>query len=206
MIPFSRYAEICAEAYERADWEIEGVETILVTEGEVAIFAIRGTTFNFGDIIADIRSVPWWSDTLGCLCHKGFLRGAEAVWEKIGYLLVEVKGPVHFAAHSKGGPEALLLGALMAAWGRPPERIVTFGAPRPAFAGLGRWLKHTQVDRVVNGCDAVPDHPWPLWGFRHQGTLFQIGRCSSPLTRYTDHRIEGGYLGSLRGVPAGAPQ
>ena len=172
-----------------------GVEALMVEVGRDVVFAFRGTELDGRDILRDLRGAPWRDRELGW-CHAGFLKGVRAVWPELRKALAP-RGAVTFTGHSKGGAEATIAAALaMRAFGPAsvfPLALVTFGSPRAGFASLGLALAGADVKRYVRGRDAVPTHPWPLWGYRHVGAAIAIG---TPHHRWRDHRIQG-YIDDL---------
>ncbi len=178
-----------AEAYERADFFTEGfftggVEAALWYENGWRCLAVRGTQFNFNDILRDLRGVPWCDPALGW-CHSGFLKGADALWPQVAPYLRAAE-PVHLTGHSIGGAVATVLAARMTLVGQPPASLVTFGCPRVGFARLGRRLADVPGRRFVCGDDAAPAHPWALWGFRHVRAPDVLPGGAG---RWDDHRL-----------------
>jgi len=197
-------AGVARLAYEQAPTvEAGGVEVLeVLVDGdqggaEAAIYGFRGTTFDGADILKDLRALPRRDPELG-LIHRGFGDGVRRIWPVLHALLAVAAAEersIHFCGHSKGGAEAAIAVGLALAEGYRVASLVTLGAPRPGFAGLARRLEAspTRILRYVRGRDAVPVHPWPLWGFRHPGAAIRIGR---PRHRYRDHEIDG-YIDEL---------
>jgi len=175
-------AYLCEEAYQYDDLKLAGgTQGIRVRINKTNIIAIRGTEFDFEDILRDLRALPWWSRELGCFAHAGFLKAAREVLP----LAEDLSDPLIITGHSLGGAIAHLTAQLL----KSPVRVVTFGEPRCI---LGRSLPvNADYTRYVNGDDAVPEHPWELWGYRHQVEATKIGhhdhRFSSK--KFTDHKI-----------------
>ena len=147
-----------------------------------------------GDILRDIRGIPWRDEQLGW-CHSGFLKGARKIWPEM--LPMIRGGGVHLTGHSKGAAEMTIIAAMMVVNGFPPASLTTFGSPRAGLGLLGEILKCVPTRRFVNGADCVPSHPWPVWGYRHVGEEIKI---RLPGGRFEDHRIVEGYLEGLRHV------
>jgi surfactin synthase thioesterase subunit len=57
--------------------------------------------------------------------------------------------------HSLGGARALIMAALLALSGKPPDRVVTFGAPRPGFVKLADLLAPIKITAYRNGTGAM---------------------------------------------------
>jgi hypothetical protein len=165
-----------------------------------AVVAFRGTECDFEDILRDLRAVPWWDWQLGP-CHAGFLKGARAMWPLIVDTVMAQGLEVALTGHSLGGALAAITGALMAANGKRPAALVTFGAPRPGFAELATWLKDVPQRRYVHGSDCVPSHPWPIWGYRHPGPATHLRHPGTRDDRFLDHRVAQ-YVTALDRLPA----
>jgi hypothetical protein len=193
-------ARLAERAYVEATWRFgNGVEVLWRGGDGFAALAFRGTE-DLEDALRDARGLPWPDRRLG-FCHAGFLKGVREVWPLLAP--TALAQPVFFTGHSKGGAEATLAAALTVVAGGRVAGLVTFGSPRVGFAGLGRILRHGRVPvaRYVNGADCVPDHPWPLWGYRHVGAPVPVG---VPRDRLRDHRMAA-YLAALEdAAPAGA--
>ena len=170
-----------------------GVEVLQVEVERDVVFAFRGTELDGRDILRDLRGAPWRDPDLGW-CHAGFVRGVRTLWPDIKAAIIRRHtGGVWLTGHSKGGAEATIAAALMVIEIGRPAGLTTFGSPRVGFAPLGGWLAGADVKRYVRGRDAVPAHPWPLWGYRHVGAAIRIG---TPQHRWRDHMIEG-YIDDL---------
>ena len=176
---------LSARAYGEATWKAGGVEALLVDEGGFRAAAFRGTEFDFDDILRDLRGLPWRDPDLGW-CHSGFLKGVRRIWPRMEPVLTGSDSPLYLTGHSKGAAEATLAAALLVRAGRPPAGLVTFGSPRAGMGKLSRLLAGVPTARYVNGADCVPDHPWPLWGYRHTGDAIFLGQ---PADKFLDHRI-----------------
>jgi len=155
-------------------------EGLLIDYGDGPIFAPRGTEFDgsmivFGDGLIDALAYPWKHDILGW-CHKGFLVGrwcdlnkAGAVglyWAAAGTLHALPSPPI-IAGHSKGGAEAVMIGALLGRHGHPPKAVITCGCPKGFISrnaeqileAAGVPVRH----HVIDG-DPVPGLPkMPYW-------------------------------------------
>ena len=155
-------------------------EGLLIDYGDGPIFAARGTEFDgsmifFGDALIDGLAYPWKHDVLGW-CHKGFLVGRFCDLNKGGAigLYWKAAGALHslpsrpiIAGHSKGGAEAVKIGAMLAYHGHPPKAVITCGCPKgfisrnaeEILAAHGVPVRH----HVIDG-DPVPNVPkMPYW-------------------------------------------
>lgn len=179
MINHQLLAHICKDAYEHDDFHLNsGTQGTISRVCGYNVIAVRGTEKDFKDILTDLRAIPWWSKELGCFCHKGFLLSAREVLQII-LKGRNLNGPIILTGHSLGGAIARILGAMM----KKNIPIVTFGEPRSMF---GQGPVNHLSRRFVNGMDCVPNHPWPIWGYRHQAPVTRIGRRRD---KFTDHRI-----------------
>jgi len=172
-------AELCEDAYTRDDLKISGdTQGIIARSGGFNIIAFRGTEFNGVDILRDIRILPWWSKELNCFVHAGFLKAAREALP----IAKELSGPLILTGHSLGGAIARVVSGLL---NKEYTRVVTFGEPRSIMSAIP-CLSPVRSMRYINGNDAVPKHPWPIWGYRHQGYSKNIGETEG---RFTDHKI-----------------
>ena len=202
---------------ERADrewtWRHEGVEASYdqtsISGAPAAAVAFRGTEFDFRDILADMRALPWWDNRLGW-CHAGFLKTTRALWEEttISDTLLKLEMPLYLTGHSLGGARATILAAMLAAMGRPPAGLITFGSPRVGFTRLGRVLNCVSVQRYVNGNDIVPTVPpllpLPEWlhHWQHVGAKTDIASEGlHPGDPFENHRVAD-YAAALARRPA----
>lgn len=190
------FAEKSAEAYDRWTLRVGNVECSVSIESWGRCVAFRGTEADFGDILRDVRAVPWYDRDLGW-CHAGFLKGARAIWPILAPF-TKNHDPTWFTGHSLGGALATLCAAMMVREGRAPAGLVTFGCPRVGFSLEGR-LAGLPVRRYVHGADCVPSHPWPIWGYRHAGAVTRLngGRGIAEPDRFLDHKMAG-YVAAVR--------
>ena len=68
------------------------------------------------------------------------------------------------------------------------DRIVTYGSPKAGYSKLRKILKPISQTRYVNGSDAIPSHPWSLWGYRH--SINEVLLYPQEEHRYKNHRIQ----------------
>lgn len=181
-------AVMCREAYKYDNLNLDGgTQGIFGMLHGRKTLALRGTQFDFEDILRDIRATPWWSFELGGFCHAGFYKAARATLP-VAREFADGNELI-ITGHSLGGGVGRILAGLM------PELktiVVTFGEPRSMF-GSGDGWQHPSARRFVNGADCVPSHPWPIWGYRHQTEGTKIG---TPGGRFTDHKIQA-YIDNL---------
>lgn len=193
-------AVLSEESYSWFNHQVDDNQLALTLTDLEAIFTPRGTEFDFEDIIRNMRAWPRRGRDLG-LGHRGFQLGALALWEVIEAELAAAYASdrkVVFNGHSLGGALATYLAALSIVRGVGlPWALVTQGSPRCGIGGkLNDILEPISVKvRLVNGSDAVTDHPWTYWGYgyRHVDQLVEIGE---PGHRWHDHRI-GNYIDRL---------
>lgn len=187
MTPYTlaRYAQL---AYFESTVKVKNIEVLISDPGGGLLIIPRGTERSYRDILTDLRGIPQKDDDLGW-CHSGFIEAARAVWPKIKLELSHVHDyPIWCGGHSLGGALATILAALMVVDGMEVAGLATFGSPRVGFVHLGDILGGVPILRFVRGRDAVPTHPWPLWGYRHVSDAIAIGK---PQHRWEDHQMQG---------------
>lgn len=196
--------ELCrlsAEAYRRVSFAAGNVEALYRVKPEWRALAFTGTKFNFPDILANLRTVPWWDADLGW-CHAGILKGVrDYFWPKYWrHILSAEQVPLWVTGHSKGGGAALIFAAMSRTLGAPIAGVVTFGAPMVLGARGRRLLWDTPVRQYRNGADIVPNVPAIMGALGivgHARDLTRIGTASGEKDGpFTDHRIAD-YLGSM---------
>jgi len=189
ILPAKKLCLLSKQAYNKCTVEAGGTEVLIKTVRKITVFAFRGTTFDGVDILTDLRACPWWSKEVGTFVHKGFLEGVRAIWP-----LLPMSGPnpgeIVLTGHSKGGAEAILLGAFMVQCGIPVAQIETFGAPRVGFSGLGEILKGVLGNRNRLGNDIVPTRPLPFpIPYRHDRELKETPDGDDNFDPFENHRI-----------------
>lgn len=122
--------------------------------------------------------------------HSGFLTGAMSLLPQIAQEVAT--GPFSLTGHSLGGALALLVGALLTLEGRPPEQIVTFGAPKVGFTSFANVLKPVPVREYQFGADPVP--LVPDWPYLHVRPTIKLGKPVRNL--FANHAIVN-YIGAL---------
>jgi hypothetical protein len=180
-------AAACEAAYaDPVTWERGNAHVLLAESEGRHVVAFRGTA-NARDWLVDFEASPKLHPGLGW-CHAGFLDDVLGVADQMRADLAGER--VVVTGHSKGGAEALIFAGLLVLAGQAPEAVVTFGAPRAAFATLGEVLDQVPVRQYRHGNDPVPLVPLELAGWRHaREPLLQIGQpCLDPIA---DHFIAG---------------
>jgi hypothetical protein len=180
-------AQQSARSYDRWSVNSGGTEALIAIEPWGRCVAFRGTTSDFGDILRDLRAVPWYDKDLGW-CHSGFLKGAREIYPLLRPALHS--GPLWLTGHSLGGALATLVAAMMVRDGIPLTGLVTFGCPRVGY-GLEERLKAVPFQqRWVHGTDCVPSHPWTVWGYRHARWESWLPLCEDEeADRFLNHRM-----------------
>ena len=197
--------ELCrlsAESYEHHSFAAGNVEALYSITDARRVLAFTGTKFNFSDILADLRTVPWWNSDLGW-CHKGIMIGVrDDFWPRFWshVLSYSPRTPLWITGHSKGGGAALVFGAMARAVGAPIAGIVTFGAPMVMGSRGKRLLWDVPVRQYRSGADIVPTVPALLGALGvlgHVRDLIRVGTASEDKDGpFTDHR-NADYLGVM---------
>jgi hypothetical protein len=151
-------ADLCAATYAPdhvPTYETPDVHVTVTKQGGVVYWAFRGSA-SLRDWFDDLLAVPVDEtvdhEILG-LCHPQFLRNALSVIEP---LLRDIGDNPHVGTgHSKGGSEALDIGALLALRGKPPLRLVAFA---PARAGALKGI----LGPIPGASYRFRDDPVPL--------------------------------------------
>ena len=118
-------------------------------------------------------------------CHRGFLK----VWKSIepyveNYILDETVKEIEIIGYSHGGAIAQLCYEYVK-FNRPDVEVTGFGfgAPRVFWGFACKRVKARFEDFMVirNGHDIVTHLPPILFGFRHLGRVFKIGKSAGPI-------------------------
>lgn len=180
--PAVYYAELCARSY--SDTPTYGKAS---DAGRALVYnsvvTLPGTD-NKQSVLADGDIETVTIEHIGTV-HAGFW-GALA---PIRQPLVDLS-PLIITGHSEGADEALLLGGVLCAAGKPPTAIYAFEPARLCMDAMLRGLLESHgvmVFATKNGNDLVPDvPPW----MQHPCDLALIGKPILPIPNIQDHLIE----------------
>lgn len=151
------------------------------------VIAFRGTN-DWRSALQDAKAWPKRDADLG-FCHGGFLEDARAIYPA---LRARMRGRrVVITGHSKGGADALIVGALLHLAGIAVTDIVTFGAPRAGFRRMRRILAPVQIRQYWAGDDPVPLVPWLLGCYVHMRDPFHLDVpwAIDPIDDHSDVRV-----------------
>ena len=199
----SEIAEVAQLAYDPSlkgqQWNVGDVHVIGVRLGKYLVIAFRGTCRDGGDILRDMRAVPWWARKVG-FGPSGFLKGARNLLSDTRFLS-DVSadlgaGTVIVTGHSLGGAMALILAAWLVALGYSLAGCYAF---EPARCG---WWKMRRLWRAIpivfvtkDGNDPVPSLPFfyllPSVVTKIGRDQFDIFRCHRIAVVIADLRAKG---------------
>jgi predicted lipase len=184
-------AEAAMHVYTEHTVDRGSSEAMIVTRQAYSLIAVRGSEHGGSakawDIARNLQFWPWRTAATGW-AHAGFLRGARRLVDPCVEAIPQDR-PVYICGHSKGGAEALLLGALLASIGYDIVSISTYGAPKASIgSGVENALAGAHVFRYVNGHDIVPSLPPAVFGVHHVGLLIELTGGLGPLA---DHAMSG---------------
>lgn len=181
MISDLTLARVCADAYVLPEdawdhsWSRDDIHVRHRLMGGFDVIAFRGSD-DLEDWFRDLHFWPKRHKALG-YCHSGFLEGMERVVREVAVVL-DVTARVVITGHSLGAARALIFAALGSYYHRfEPERVVTFGTPRPGFKKLSRVLAHYRVPMALyrNGEDPVTKVPYLLGLYKHPAQQIELG-------------------------------
>ena len=164
MISDLTFAQCCAATYAEPPTlpvPATGTDVRISTVADGMVVAFRGSV-TAEDWARDFICAPVMDSEdpqLG-LCHGSFLDGAESIVAAIAAAVGNNK--CYLTGHSLGGALALGVGALLVCSGKPPEAIVTFGAPRYGMAKFVAVLHPIVVRQYRRGNDPVPLVPFDV--------------------------------------------
>ena len=178
MITHKELALICSRSYNDITAVCGEVEVLIVDKGDCQILAHRGTEFlKHGgalDWVNNLRHLPpWYSKATGWV-HPGYLKTVRASLPVIRKYL-DIDLPIYVTGHSKGGGEAAIASKLLAAEGYNIKRCVTFGAPRAVMFWSQDRYNDNEFINYRNGSDLITTLPFKSFGYRHAGSIKQIG-------------------------------
>lgn len=196
-------AKASRTAYSQHTHESGDSQAAMSMTDRESVIAFRGTQKDFGDILTDLRAMPWHNSKLKAWCHAGFLKSTLALYDVMApdiYALTATSRPIHFTGHSLGGAQATIMACLLRASGLVPAKqlsLACFGPPPAQYGrGLNKWLDGVDVRLYRNGGDCVTRHP--LLG-SHVRPLIEIGPIGDDAHRFLDHRIND-YIYNLKGT------
>ena len=166
MIPRLALAQAAADIYTLSgDWlaqaEPGGVYVALRQDPAGTIVCFRGSVTN-EDWTRDFSALPHKHPVLGW-CESGFVEGMDDAGAWVAASLPK-DTPYAVCGHSLGAARALIASGLLTAAGRPPERILALGCPRPGFRQLSDILLGGgyPIEIYRNGPDPVAEVPLVL--------------------------------------------
>lgn len=157
MITTKTLATLALESYDHHTYEDKDMDAqalVMVKDG-CTVIAIRGTESLF-DVLTDMRFFPWRDRIIGQWCVAGFLKYTRPLIKQI---VPSLSGPIYVTGHSLGGAAASIFAAHCHVMGLEVAGLVTFGEPRPGFAGLGKIVNQIPGYRFAIDGDPVDDIP-----------------------------------------------
>jgi len=159
-------------------------QAFLVSNGDYAILAFRGTQKAWRDVQTDIRAGR--VRTSSGKIHVGFSQGYTSIAKKIEKSLARIgRIPIYITGHSLGGALATIATQYLEANPRFEFQMAacyTFGSPRVGNADYDPNLK-TSVFRIVNTTDIVTVVPLLTMGFVHVGDIRFLDRKNDKFRR-----------------------
>lgn len=202
------------DAYRDSGWILEyhehpetNTQVLFIEERDTLYVVFRGSQFRISEtdrrhntmIVRRRPEIEAFSRSVRT--HMGFTEKYHAVRDAVlSRARTSTARRIMTVGHSAGGALAILAFADFLT--HEPDRIshaVTYGMPRLLNRAGARELSSYQnrIVRVINGADPVPRVPAALFGYRHVGTVIQIGsREGLSLVSFADHNT--GYPGALR--------
>lgn len=189
MIDHRTLANLAAEAYDYAMFNLHECEVIISTVENVQVIAFRGTEIGrllsgsgWLDVIRDLHLLPWYDPDTGWV-HAGFLKGGRRAAEFLSTEL-EASSPVICTGHSLGGALALTCAVKLMALGFHVLEWVGFGSPKVQLTEKKYPFRQTNYQ---HGSDLVPHLP-DLPFYRHNCEIVHLCRDRTRLN-LGDHDV-----------------
>ncbi len=165
-----------------------GVQCYIRTKGEEVFITFRGTNSTvdrYKNIMFCKKCSPFEESDRICV-HRGFLSAymSEDVREKIHLLVSSRIKSVTLCGHSLGAAMAILCAYdLQKSYPALDYEVYLYGSPRVGNYSFMRSYNKRLIKtvRVENGNDIVCKIPPALFGYRHVGSSFHIGKRASAL-------------------------
>ena len=213
------------ESFRDTDWKLDFFEHeqtltrgLAIEADDILYLVFRATSNDVGkaDRIYNLqinrRAPSWVEGPSPVQVHRGFMTRYEAVRDEVLRRILESDArEIVFTGASAGGALSLLafMDALVVLDASVPLHHVSFGMPRIFDTSGARWVLRmaeertatTSIVRVVNGNDAIPTVPPPIFGYRHVVPAHQIGpQFRWYLVSGRDHHP--GYSNTLKALAA----
>jgi len=194
MNPTVVYAKLCQDAYSTTPTigHPQGAARCVIRDSpDGRVFTFVGTD-NFASTIEDLEFIPEDIKGMGQV-HGGMYRDLmkihDALWQAMGNQKVILNG------HSLGADHAILWGAYLCLFRRPPEAIFAFEPAKPSCDDtIARLFTANQIPLFISthGSDPVPQLPLTIdviadWQF--PGPTTHLGKPASLPHSIEDHRI-----------------
>lgn len=135
-------------------------------------------------VLADLDAIAEPVPGAGNL-HRGFWQAWQAI--SVDVLAAIDGNPVTLVGHSLGAAIAIMAAIEMTSSGNPPSSVYGFEPPRVSTSLAARaLLSKVPMQLFRNGNDLVPNLP-PGW--KHAGSIEQIGNPAFPFPNIADHKI-----------------
>ncbi len=170
------------------DDEESGVQCYIRIKGKSATITFRGTNSSvdrYKNLMFCRKCNPYENVNPKICVHSGFLSAYknENVRERIHSIVEKGAEHVTLTGHSLGAAMAVLC-ALDLQYNFPKidYEVYLYGCPRVGNAAFKRSYNKRLIKtvRVENGNDIVCKVPPALFGYRHVGSCFHIGKSKKP--------------------------
>jgi hypothetical protein len=173
-----------------------GVKTL----SDCCVVAFRGSS-DFLDWQRDLDSVMITDPDLGGV-EQGFMQGMREVSNQLANI-ISAK-PLCITGHSLGAARALIFAGLLEVAGAKPEKVVTFGSPKPGAEKLKFILSGVAINSYRNRHDPVTNCPIDLLGlpYVHPRDLIAVDAPPpqpDPWGFLADHHISL-YIQAMKGL------